>query len=521
MLDKVLALYDTTEIQKYIYSSNKLKDNIGASLLVEESFSKYLVNSIKKVLGAESCKVNWMDNTELEILEKKHLDAEVIYIGGGNALILYRNDNVYKKVNYEFSKTLLEKAPELKFVTCCKTISNNFVCDINELFKLIRNKKLQGNAYCKLRALPITRQCNITNAPVVDLLNNEYLSQEILVKRKRVSDFKKENNKYCVYDRFDKLAGIKGDSYIAVVHIDGNNMGKKMNEILKNTSKYNEAVKAIRKFSCDIQKIYEETYKNMLEEVENAIVKKANDFKELRECFIHNNEIIAPFRKILIKGDDITFVCYGKFALSAVEKFFQILIKNYEKYNYTSLSACAGIAFIKPHYPFSKAYDIAESCCKNAKKVAKSEKGKKVGNYMDFHIVHSQMCGSLNSIRKKQYNVYYLSNKKKANRDFETFNLLWRPYKFNSESQKDFTFFKQLMTHIVNECPRSKLKDLRSAFLEGEDAIVNVLKSIESRKKNIVIDSYELDDKLFSIEDYNTPYFDVLEMMDLYIDLFQ
>ena len=44
---KVKALlFDTRSIQKYIFSGNKLKTNIGASFLVDQLFSKFLVEDI-------------------------------------------------------------------------------------------------------------------------------------------------------------------------------------------------------------------------------------------------------------------------------------------------------------------------------------------------------------------------------------------------------------------------------------------------------------------------------------------
>ena len=41
------------------------------------------------------------------------------------------------------------------------------------------------------------------------------------------------------------------------------------------------------------------------------------------------------------------------------------------------LTACAGIAFVKPHFPFSQAHDLAEALCKGAKGGLKYETGER------------------------------------------------------------------------------------------------------------------------------------------------
>ena len=55
-------LFDTLSIQNYVFGSNKLKENLGASFLVE---------NVYKVL----------------ITKEKEQKLKVGYIGGGNALV--------------------------------------------------------------------------------------------------------------------------------------------------------------------------------------------------------------------------------------------------------------------------------------------------------------------------------------------------------------------------------------------------------------------------------------------------
>jgi len=73
------------------------------------------------------------------------------------------------------------------------------------------------------------------------------------------------------------------------------------------------------------------------------------------------------------------------------------------------LSACAGIAVIKPHFPFSVAYKLAESLMRSAKEVKKvvlhpeqtSEKTPYPCSALDFHILYDSSDVELEQIRKK------------------------------------------------------------------------------------------------------------------------
>lgn len=91
-------------------------------------------------------------------------------------------------------------------------------------------------------------------------------------------------------------------------------------------------------------------------------------------------EQIIPLIPLILGGDDLTVVCEGKYAL----EFSKCFLENFEEEttksqqvgshqinvipeiaraafnNINRLSACAGVAIIKPHFPFSVAYQLTE-----------------------------------------------------------------------------------------------------------------------------------------------------------------
>lgn len=500
----IIALYDITGIQNYVYGSNKLKDNIGASNLVEKCFDCFFVNSIKKFYKEENFKINWDQDTEWKYEDDKNLVGEIVYIGGGNALVVFENVEVWKKVNYEFSKMLMIQAPGLKCVTEYEELESNFSEVLDKLFKKMSLKKYCYTPPIFTKGLCITKECSITKNPAV-INQDGFLSYEIYMKRENVKSSEGE------IDIIDDLAGEKGDRYIGVVHIDGNNMGKNIEKITKETlqscNDYRQAIKAIREFSILIKESYEKAYESM-KKAFDCIIEKSEEYKRL---FLNK----IPFRKILIKGDDVTYICYGKLAISSVEIFFRELNRIFKENEMTkNLNACAGIAFVKPHYPFSSAYEISEECCNSAKAKAKAINGNEAGFYLDFHILRGGMVENLSETRNKIYNVSYLEHKDE--KDFEYYNLLWRPFEIlgDKDEKYDFESIKKLVEDLRN-IPRSKLKDLREAFLFGQEEIEENILMMNRRGYNL---KFKDEEDIFI--DGQSPYFDAIDFMELHDDLF-
>ena len=120
MLNSVGAiLLDTRSIQKYVFSCNRLKTNIGASFLVDSIFSDLMVNKILPSLNLKMPEFSWNEVDNVQMLEDDSIECEVAYIGGGNMIILVRKQDedvieLCKKIVGSWSKEILIKAPGLK-----------------------------------------------------------------------------------------------------------------------------------------------------------------------------------------------------------------------------------------------------------------------------------------------------------------------------------------------------------------------------------------------------------------------
>ena len=119
-------LFDTRSIQRYIYASNKLRTNIGASYIVEHLFSDILAG----------------------IIDEKYKDkCHIAYNGGGNALVLFKNENTPadepKKLVEEFSTRLLVEYPGLHIGAAVGDIDteHGFQSDLSDLYKKLKDSQ--------------------------------------------------------------------------------------------------------------------------------------------------------------------------------------------------------------------------------------------------------------------------------------------------------------------------------------------------------------------------------------------
>jgi hypothetical protein len=84
------VLIDTVSIQEYVYSSNKLKENIGASFLVKKIYDDVLKEALKQTFGKDIDINEWRKPKEIKIVQGND-EVEIGYIGGGNALVLFKD----------------------------------------------------------------------------------------------------------------------------------------------------------------------------------------------------------------------------------------------------------------------------------------------------------------------------------------------------------------------------------------------------------------------------------------------
>lgn len=532
----VLTIYDITGIQDFIFGSNKLKENIGASYIVAELFEKYLPEFIAS--KTEKAYVHWKEQDEFYFLSDQAADAEIIYIGGGNAVVIYRDHNIRLRVNEELSKKVLQLTEgQLGVVSACiETDLSDFMQDRKILFEELKKSKNLTSRTIPMLGIGITRQGITDNLPASVRENDDYISTPAYSKRQEAK--KNSYNKYKFPLDLEELGQQEGESHIAVVHIDGNNMGKKLEGILSSTPDYRTSVKLIREFSSKVDELYKDTFDKMLDEflgyyhnVKNAGLKDRIRF----------NDGVIPVRPIVLNGDDVTFVCDGRLGINLAEIFLKKLPKSLDiKGREMAVSACAGISVVKTKFPFYRAYEIAEELCSSAKakgKIIAENMGAECASWLDFHISQSGITSSIEKIRQSDYVTPGMSKAKDIQSEandkliYKQYNLLWRPWVLGDNAKDEYNWEKLRMIFREFNCSdeesgwgRSSLKALRNAFIESEQSVMNVVKQKKSRKKELPVFTRQLEHPFAYRNETGTilnqtPYFDALEILDFYFYL--
>lgn len=487
--NQVLVLYDVRGIQDYIFRTSKMKDAIGASHIVETLFDNAIQEATGK-LGLNS-RLDWK-NTSYD--DSGEADCIVLYIGGGNACVIYRSREIAVEASKVMAAYTLENTYSLQLAVAIVDKTDNYSNDYARLMAEMIRVKDRMRVSKPLDSLPIVKTEIKTGLPVSDLdyrtsqetgrTHVKDVSRESGLKTKAGDDVRKELE--LEEKVFDSYVTEKGESsMLAVVHIDGNNMGLRIRELISGKEDYNEAVSEMRRISNAINSSYKKVFMDMAETFE--------DIKTMSKDRLKKDSSKWWIMKIIDAGDDITYVCNAGIALATVEYF----CTNISKYGMKDddskfrFSACAGVAYFNSHFPFNIAYNVAEGCCDSAKNRAKDNRyksGETVGNWIDFQFCRSVHAVSLEKIRRDEYvtvggenllrRPYYIYSPDlaKDNARFE---------KMEKEAISYSSFVKDMKAYVndENNLPRSFIKEMRNTYPLGMDQMKILQAFLKSREK--------------------------------------
>lgn len=531
---EVLCAYDVRGIQDYIFRTNKISDAMGASRIIEGIISKAMKTAVEELHITESVLLDWesdegrkADRKKLRFAEQKSVSLQVLYVGGGNAYALFRTGSLAEQINRKMARYVLEKSYSLQLAAAAVPYTGNYYKDFRELSREMAAIKGKSPVSRLTGALPVMEVEPVTGFPAVKLAKEhgkeEWISYETYQKRMTKQGELREG----IEKNLDALVTEKGiDSMIAIVHLDGNNMGSRIQLLMGEETDYTKAVDRIRQISMNINHGFKDTLNQMREVIEAEAVQK--------EVF-RNKEKNVFVRPLLAAGDDITFLCNASVAMAAVEYFCRDISgkvlyqepgeeKDLEIYGF---SVCAGIAYINSHFPFRVGYRAAENCCDSAKKRAKEDVHKavvqkngrmleRVGSWVDFQICKSIQAADIKANRKKEYELYDKSR------------LCLRPYFISVQKQDvlnqqcaryDFSIFKETYQYFSNKAlvPRSVAKEFRNTYPMGEHEMQALQSFARSRGRQMPA-RYPEAFRLAEDGRKEAVWYDALELMDYYLE---
>ncbi|HOK59103.1 MAG TPA: hypothetical protein PL047_08865 [Methanothrix sp.] len=475
-----VTVIDTAGIQDYIFGSNVLKQNVGASELVRCATQDWVYRELAE-LGATNVDQNGHINDQMGI-EKDNLVCELVYAGGGNAVILFRSLEKAREFTRYLTRCALQKAPGLQLVVA----HNEFDWDAQALSQVVlatleqvRRKKHDPVVSTPLLGLSVTADCQYTGLPAVGKnQDGKRVSAEVRAKEnafevahRRLTEMLPLNG-YEIPKDFDDFGRTRGESsYIAVIHTDGNGMGRRVADIANNYRNSGDNriyIQAIRAFSQSVVKVAQDALDATYRQLIRAIDKKEDKIGGV----VPIREQKLPLRPIVMGGDDVTFVCDGRLGLTLTE-FYLRQVTGQPLEDGKPLSVRAGVAVVKSHFPFARAYALAEELTRSAKQYLKERQAPPYNesdiSAMDWHFAVSGAWLDLEQIRERDYTV-------------EAGKLTMRPVRLGAAAPWDWhawKIFVQLVAEFQSEKwseRRNKLYALHDALRDGPDAVEHFLK---------------------------------------------
>lgn len=517
-MSHVLSAVDTSRIQDYIFGSNRLRENVGASENVLRATTDWVWQSLEKQKLRVNSQFGRRDDKKRIESEDDNLDAEVIYAAGGNALILFKEQCTAHTWARQFSQKVLTDAPGLIVLVAhsepfeWNPAGSDLADRVKDLFdQRLDNLKRNRVASAPLLGLGVTANCQSTGlvATEVDPTDNIRVSREVASKTeafkenadKRFScllqDYRKLDLRLPV--QLDELNPGKGErSYIAVVHADGNGIGRRFQTIWQGKQN-RDGITAVRQFSDNLSRMARTAFLQALV----GLISRDTD------VLIEPYDRILPVRPLIYGGDDLTFVCDGRIGVGLAARYLHAFEKISQEVG-EQLTAAAGVAIVKAHYPFARAYELSEKLCKSAKRLSRDV------STLDWHIAMSGTLAEIGEIRQREYCTDH------GQLEMRPLYLQHVPANQETKHWRTWQHVEEIITRFQTDDTwsgkRNKIKQLREILRNGPDAVRQFQVVYQTGK----LPGYEPASRLCEQgwQDDHCGYFDPIELLDLYVPPF-
>jgi hypothetical protein len=484
-----LVLIETTGNQRFIFATNRLAENLGASQMIWRVGVEFSLDAVMTITGraifagdAAATRANLLDIRLNPPFAGNDRDVEVIAASSGKALLLVGCRDVGKLIVGQVTRRALAETPGVEVrgyvgepFDLGQSDPDREVRRVHDALAELRG--LVPGADLRFLRVPVVAPCATSGLPASheDRALPDYAegpadaalrSEPSFRKRRHAAQAHTRMRQALHSDEFELPKDIeelltnsdnREADWLGVVHADGNGLG----EIFQNFGKkaraerdWQKYASGMRQFSLALDECTERAARQALERTQSRIQAKQ----------------VRAF-PLVLGGDDLTLVCGGRMAMRFTHDFLMNFSQEAKRSSGVSqvapgLTASAGVAIVKPHFPFHLAYEIAESLLRSAKK-------QKPDAALDFHVHYDASGGDLDAIRSRLYV------------DKRT-RLFCRPYAVGGEHwDKLNRVIERLQTRTEDgepATPSSILHELREALFLGRAAAEERLRWLLKRR---------------------------------------
>jgi hypothetical protein len=419
-----LVLLATAGNQGFIFASNRLREAVGASELVR------------------ACTTDWVH----EWLSRPAAGASgtVVQMSSGSTLVVVDDpdggEDAASELVWAVTSRALAQAPGLDVFGASVSIERAWptAAEVRAVFaEAARVRGARPGAAARFQRLPVVAGCASTDGPAAAWRSDasagadgrakrgEELvlrSSEVIAKRRRrraadrrMQDLVGPDVRLADIDVFFERVEVVG-----VVHADGNGLGglfQQAGPVLAEAAQSGEldgildgievpdpapagaagsvsAAGWLGELSRRVQAVTEEAFRHAAEAAAGARAKPTTRLA------------LVP---LVVGGDDVTVLVDGASALTFTEAFLDrfgaasgrdpLVGLVAERVTGTRrLTAAAGVALVKPHFPFSAAYELAEQLCGSAKAPTRGWPGV---HAVDVHVMLHSTATPLADLRRR------------------------------------------------------------------------------------------------------------------------
>ena len=458
VLAKFLAFLETSGNQRYLYATNRLRQNIGASQLTYE----FGTLEVLRALGEKDREPPSEFRKFVHDHAVKDGVYEIIIAASGKALVLFNEHARAQEFVEHITRRALTRAPGLDLTGVIVPVKDSRDKDVMhdaiehahiEMGKMQSRKRSPS---ARFRALPIALPCASSEMPASDLVRvgQAYQPFSRLCSSKhghfgpwkrRVpwmhSDKAVTTSSHCeshaasaqdhdgreesptVEQELDNVEKIYAElDWLAVVHADGNGLGQVFKNFKDHVHEEENYLEMYRNFSLAIDEAAEAALRSAISSLLHNAPQATGRNEGIEQV---DTTRLAPVVPVVVGGDDLSVICNGRNAVA----FARDYLMAFERETAMSrtcggdviariaqraldmggcpgfLAGGAGVAIVKPHFPFHRAYKLAEALASSAKNSVKrnirqNETSPFPCSALDFQVVFSSSLPDPKGMRK-------------------------------------------------------------------------------------------------------------------------